>query len=220
MSQPPNACYSPVTPADNDLLLRQVKIAAPCSVQWETMPGGERVRSCAQCNHKVYNLSEMSSDAAASLIRDAEGRVCVRLYRRADGSVMTRDCPTGIRAARQRIGRTVAVSFASMFSILGLFSLAERFRTKPEAAGVKQEINAPVLLPMAGEVISEVQDPTVPVPTPPDSGYTLGMVAPSPDAEKTFLPHEAEPTEIRHDPFVPLPKAAKGTAESESAARP
>jgi hypothetical protein len=29
----------------------------------------------------------------------------------------------------------------------------------------------------------------------------LPMVAPTPDAEKTFLPHETEPTEIRGDPF-------------------
>src|SRR4028118_400860 len=107
MSQPQNASSSPVTPADNDLLLRQVKIAAPCSVKWETMPGGERVRSCAQCSHKVYNLSAMSGDEAANLIREAEGRVCVRLYRRADGSIMTSDCPTGLRAVRQRMTRTI-----------------------------------------------------------------------------------------------------------------
>jgi hypothetical protein len=144
-------------------LLRQVKIAAPCSMDWSAMPGGERVRSCAQCNHKVYNLSEMSSEAAADLIRNSEGRVCVRLYRRADGSVMTRDCPTGLRAARQRVRRTVAVSFASMFSIMGLFSLAERFRAKPAPATVEvtapvpQTVSTPEPLPVMGEI---AVDPT------------------------------------------------------------
>jgi hypothetical protein len=237
MSQPQNACSSPVTPADNDLLLRQVKIAAPCSVKWETMPGGERVRSCAQCSHKVYNLSAMSGDEAANLIREAEGRVCVRLYRRADGSVMTSDCPTGLRAVRQRMTRTVAVSFASVFSIMGLFSLAERLRARPVATmgamvATPQPASAPIPLPMAvemGEIEAAIPDPT----TPPhsESGYELGimqssetplplpMVAPTPDAEKTFLPHETEPSEIRSDPFAPVMKET-GAAKAETPARP
>lgn len=256
MSQPQNVCSSSVTSGDNDLLLRQVKIAAPCSVKWETMPGGERVRSCAQCSHKVYNLSAMSGDEAAKLIREAEGRVCVRLYRRADGSVMTRDCPTGLRAVRQRMTRAVAVSFASVFSILGLFSLAERLRAKPAVimgamAAPAQPIRVPVELPMAtemGEVqVTPLDQTTETAPDPTlipegDSGYTMGMVAPeaieaitepgavevntphpmvapTPDAEKTFLPYESAPSEIRSDPFAPVTEKA-GATKPETSTRP
>jgi hypothetical protein len=235
MSQPQNSCSSSCPPADNDLLLRQVKIAAPCSVKWETMPGGERVRSCAQCSHKVYNLSAMSGDEAANLIREAEGRVCVRLYRRADGSVMTSDCPTGLRAVRQRMTRTIAVSFASVFSIMGLFSLAERLRPKPAVAmgmmvATPQPVSAPIPLPMAGEmgeVETAIPDPTMPPSS--EGGYEVGivqseeaplpMVAPTPDAEKTFLPHESEPSEIRSDPFAPVTKETDA-ARAETPARP
>jgi hypothetical protein len=231
MSQPQNACSTSVTSADNDNLLRQIKIAAPCSAKWEAMPGGERVRSCSQCSHKVYNLSAMNSDEAAGLIREAEGRVCVRLYRRADGSVMTRDCPTGLRAVRQRVTRAVAVSFASVFSILGLFSLAERFRAKPEPLPMT---GAVVNLPMAPQTISTpapepiMGEIATPASGRPSEGYTVGMmisedtpkVAPTPDAEKTFLPHESEPTEIRSDPFAPLVKEKSLTAKPEKSARP
>jgi hypothetical protein len=240
MSQPQNACSSSVTSvtsADNDLLLRQVKIAAPCSVKWETMPGGERVRSCSQCSHKVYNLSAMSGDEAAKLIREAEGRVCVRLYRRADGSVMTRDCPTGLRAARQRVTRAVTVSFASMFSIIGLFSLAERLRAKPvltmgAVAASPQPLSTPAPVPMMGEMEAmptvEMGDMAMPMPDPNavtaarivERRYLpLPMVAPTPDAEKTFLPHESEPSEIRSDPFAPLTKETTA-ARSQTPARP
>jgi hypothetical protein len=179
----------------------------------------------------VYNLSAMSSDEAANLIREAEGRVCVRLYRRADGSVMTRDCPTGLRAVRQRVSRAVAVSFASVFSIIGLFSLAERLRATPTMGAMAvpaQPVSAPDPLPVMGEiaaVISEVpEDPTigtttgVPVSCPPP--ISLPMVAPTPDAEKTFLPRESEPSEIRSDPFAPLPKEEKKAVKSGTPARP
>ncbi|MES2459450.1 MAG: hypothetical protein V4671_02625 [Armatimonadota bacterium] len=227
MSQPQNACSTSDESADSNLL-RQIKIAAPCSAKWETMPGGERVRSCAQCSHKVYNLAAMSSDEAANLIRGAEGRVCVRLYRRADGSVMTRDCPTGLRAVRQRVTRAATVSFASLFSILGLFSFAERLRAKPApmmgaVAAAPQPVSTPEPIPMMGEiatVIEPVQDPTVVMgkisyrPVTP-----LPMVAPTPDAEKTFLPHESELSEIRSDPFAPV-TGKKDAAKPGTPARP
>ena len=219
MSQPQNACSPSVPSADNDLLLRQIKIAAPCSAKWEAMPGGERVRSCAQCSHKVYNLSAMSGDEAATLIRQAEGRVCVRLYRRADGSVMTQDCPTGLRATRLRVTRAVAASFASVFSILGLFTLAERFRVKPAPTAITMGAVAvspqTVITPMPEGTPAptiEMGDVSIP-PTAPIMGKIayrpatpLPMVAPTPDADKTFLPHESQPSEIRNDPFAPLPK--------------
>ena len=77
--------------------LSRVKVASPCSESWDAMPGGERIRSCARCQHRVYNLSEMSAADAAKLIREAEGRLCIRFYRRADGTLLTRDCPVGMR---------------------------------------------------------------------------------------------------------------------------
>src|SRR5450432_1276774 len=48
--------------------LDRVSIAAPCSADWDSMPGTDRVRHCSQCNKNVYNLSAMmafSSTASA-----------------------------------------------------------------------------------------------------------------------------------------------------------
>jgi len=50
----------------------------------------------------VYNFAEMTRDEVRDLLARTEGRVCARLYRRADGTVLTRDCPTGLRALRRR----------------------------------------------------------------------------------------------------------------------
>jgi hypothetical protein len=88
---------------DKDLL-NKVKIAAPCSVPWESMSGDDRVRHCGQCQLNVYNLSAMSTKEAAKFLRSAtEGRVCIQLYRRKDGTILTDNCPKGLKKARDRI---------------------------------------------------------------------------------------------------------------------
>lgn len=80
-------------------VLDAIRIATPCPADWETMnsvPGQrrERVRHCEQCSLNVYDLSAMSRREAEDLVQAAEGRLCVRLYRRQDGTVITRDCST------------------------------------------------------------------------------------------------------------------------------
>jgi hypothetical protein len=73
-------------------VLHNIQIAIPCQVDWQTMTGDEKVRSCQQCKLNVYNLSNMTTSEAETLIREKEGRLCVRLYRRTDGTVITKDC--------------------------------------------------------------------------------------------------------------------------------
>jgi hypothetical protein len=69
------------------------------------MSGDDRARFCADCKLHVYNLSAMSREEALDLISRTEGRLCIRLYRRPDGTVLTRDCPVGLRAVRLRTAR-------------------------------------------------------------------------------------------------------------------
>src|ERR687894_3288947 len=67
------------------------------------MTGDERVRFCGECGLNVYNLSAMTRREAEALVTSAEGRLCVRYYRREDGTILTRNCPTGLRALRRRV---------------------------------------------------------------------------------------------------------------------
>lgn len=76
-------------------LLDDIAIATPCFVDWNSMVGDERVRFCGECQKQVYNLSNMNADEAEALVREREGDLCARLYRRADGTVLTADCPKG-----------------------------------------------------------------------------------------------------------------------------
>ena len=97
------------------------------------MEGDERVRHCAECSLNVYNFAEMTREEVSALIERREGRVCARLYRRADGTVLTRDCPTGLRALRRRASRAAAAVVAALFS---LPAFAKESRIKVHGATV------------------------------------------------------------------------------------
>ena len=99
--------------------LNKVSVATPCPAEWDRMVGGDRVRFCGQCELNVYNLSAMSRDDAESLIARTEGRLCLRFYRRRDGSIITEDCPVGLRALKRRATR---IRRALISSALGLLA--------------------------------------------------------------------------------------------------
>jgi hypothetical protein len=103
-------------------LLDNVRIASPCKADWDEMIGDARVRFCASCQKDVYNLSEMARQDAESFLREKAGNACVRLYRRADGTVLTADCPVGQRK-RRRLRNVAMVALSGSFLAAGaLFS--------------------------------------------------------------------------------------------------
>ena len=91
-------------------MLDNLRVASPCSASWAAMNGDDKVRFCGQCDKNVYNLSAMTTAEAQTLIADAEGEVCIRLYRRKDGTVINADCPVGTR--RKRVTRFAAAAMA------------------------------------------------------------------------------------------------------------
>ena len=91
-------------------LLNNLRIASPCSESWDGMVGDERMRFCGGCLKNVYNLSAMTEGEAQELIADKEGDVCVRLYRRKDGTVINADCEVGVR--RKRVTKIAAAALA------------------------------------------------------------------------------------------------------------
>src|SRR5262249_19034472 len=78
------------------------------------------------------------------------GRLCGRLYRRSDGSVLTRDCPVGFRATVRRISRVAGAALSAAMSL------------QVAAAQTKSE-NAPGLVQIAANRSSlalSVMDPS------------------------------------------------------------
>ena len=107
--------------------LNNLKVASPCSQDWNGMIGNERKRYCGDCKLNVYNLSGMTRDEAENLVMNAEGRLCVRFYKRADGSVITQDCPVGWAKVKQRTKVFVTAAASLVFSFLGAVGLQTVF---------------------------------------------------------------------------------------------
>jgi len=98
-------------------MLDRVTIAAPCPADWDQMPGTDQVRHCTQCNRNVYNLSSMTRREAEALLRETEGQICARLYRRADGTILTGNCPAGLRTIGRRISRVAGATMSAVATL-------------------------------------------------------------------------------------------------------
>jgi ankyrin repeat protein len=55
-----------------------VRVADPCTESWEQMTGNDRVRFCSHCAKDVNNISEMTRNEVARLVRRSGGRLCIR----------------------------------------------------------------------------------------------------------------------------------------------
>jgi hypothetical protein len=110
-------------------VLDDIRIASPCPVAWERMAGDDRVRHCPQCDQPVYDLSALTAAEAEALVL-GDRRACVRVYRRADGAVITRDCPARQAIRVRRLGRRAMLAVASWLG----FSLLAGCREEPQCS--------------------------------------------------------------------------------------
>ena len=111
-------------------ILDSVRVASPCHARWEDMTGNERARFCSQCNKNVYNFSAMTRAEVESLIREKEGRLCGRFYRRQDGRMLTKDCEVGVQRKRNRLAHICGAIAGFVMLLLGGCS-----RRPPEVMG-------------------------------------------------------------------------------------
>jgi len=102
--------------------LDMISVASPCHADWDDMSGNDQSRFCGQCSKHVYNLSAMTAGEAQDLIEENEGKMCVRFYKRADGTMLTADCPVGWRAAKQRFLIFAGAAAAFLFAVFGMFT--------------------------------------------------------------------------------------------------
>lgn len=143
--------------------LDNVRIASPCKVDWEQMTGNERVKFCGQCHLNVYNLSSMSRAEAEHLLVNSEGRLCVRYYRRTDGSILTKDCPVGLRAIKRRlsyVSRAITSAVLTFLAGIGIYEATRVVESgrRPEIMGtiaVKQ-LPPPEIVPTGLHVMGGV----------------------------------------------------------------
>lgn len=126
--------------------LDNLSIATPCRARWSRMElvEGDRVRFCRTCEKNVYNITLMSRAEAEALLLTHEGNLCVNFARRADGTILTNDCPIGKIGKRDKAG-ALSVFFAVLLILIpspvgrGIKHLsAFALRTVPAFSAVQQ----------------------------------------------------------------------------------
>jgi hypothetical protein len=162
-------------------LLARIRVASPCSERWDLMTGDERVRHCAACDKDVYDLSEMTAAEAEDLLANVGEAACVRLHRRADGTVITSDCPVGVKRKRRRrvLATGAGMALSAMAATATLLGMEGAPKGPPPCA-----ISRPGLMTGAIAVMPEPTQPepealgSYAMPPPPVSGGIRMMPLP------------------------------------------
>lgn len=163
------------TPLSLDVL-DNLRVATPCPMDWDRMVGDEKRRFCEHCGLHVHNTAAMTREEVLALVEEASqgGRVCARLYERVDGTLLTRDCPVGLAAARARLRRVCGrVAAALSLAISGAWVFGRSLDGESaRLSGIQ---------PFA--TLRDWLNPVVPLPPAPrpTQTVTMGVIcAPSP----------------------------------------
>jgi hypothetical protein len=182
-------------------VLDNIRIASPCTADWNQMTGDERTRHCGECRKNVYNLSDMTRDEAEALLIERNGDLCVRYFQRHDGTILLADCTIGAKRRSRR--RWIAAGAAAMLA--GGAGAGALLRTGPHCEQGSDPHSGQILM---GDIAAmpdlppqPAQDPAPPeLPAPGREGsWTAGAVSPTP----------LEPAESPHRPAHPAHPAPK-----------
>lgn len=167
-------------------MLDAVRVASPCNASWNEMVGDDRVRFCGSCQKNVYNLSAMLSHEAEELL-GLNGELCVRFYQRADGTVMTQDCPVGVKK-KQRKKLALSVAGAGALAAAAVSALFHE-QSHKKCSVMMGDVASPTepagtVPPVMGEpmVMGSMVAPTPPPPPPKpttDEPVLMGRRAPT-----------------------------------------
>ncbi len=161
------------TSMSRTIRLDQIRIASPCPRTWDSLVGDDKKRFCDDCNLHVYNFAAMTQAEAEDLICSTEGRLCSAIYRRADGTIITRDCSIGLAAVKRR-ARWMAAKVAAGVLLalsLGAYAFAGRSRV-----GSPFNVNT-VASSWVGQPFAALKRWSNPPPMPSQRGMILGKVA-------------------------------------------
>lgn len=137
--------------------INSIYVASPCPASWDAMHGDNRSRRCDQCELMVYNIEGLTTAETSALIAERTERICVKLRRRPDGTVITRDCPKGLAAYRKRLG---VFAGAAVAAILGLFSPAFSQRPANDSRGIYSETSVEV--PCIQGIVTDANGTVIP----------------------------------------------------------
>jgi hypothetical protein len=176
------------TPGRNDNL-SNIKLVNPCTSDWDSMIGNDRVRFCDHCHMHVHNLSEMTAAQAIELVGNSKGRLCARYILRPDGVIQTSDIGEYVTRVRFRSSKIAAGAFTAALSLGSSIAVAQTTPPDSEVNSFKESMAArdrapSKLLPGTSRLSGSVLDArraSIPKAnltlTLVETGATRGMVA-------------------------------------------
>lgn len=153
-------------------------MVAPCHESWDNMSGGDDIRFCGRCRQNVYNLSEMNETQVRELV---QGPACVRFFARGDGTVITKECPSMLEAARRRMVAMAAGVLPLAAAFWGGVAWLRGVVHGGDSVvmGGIQPVEPPPVRPVPREDLMGVPRPTMGDPAP-----LMGKPAPPPRKKK------------------------------------
>ena len=151
-------------------MLHNLRVASPCTADWNQMAGDDRVRNCGQCQKSVFNLSGMTHDEAEALLIERNGELCVRYYQRADGTILLADCAVPTTHHHRWVAAGAAALLAGSIGAAAALSRLpppERLQAVPEH-------------PMMGALTPPPSSlPPPPPPPPPEARWSIEQGTPT-----------------------------------------
>lgn len=181
-------------------MLDQIRVASPCTADWNQMTGDDRTRHCGECQKNVYNLSGMTREEAEALIVERNGDLCVRYYQRQDGTILLADCSVGAQRLRRRNktaaraaalvagGLVAAGAMAPHMMVMGKMAPRDELRIQPE---VTMGLLAAPDPPPADQAVPSQNQPDVEEVFPPPSMQLPADRPPAPNPPQPRL--DAQP---------------------------
>ena len=97
--------------------LNTLTIPSPCTADWDSMIGNDRVRFCEHCNLEVHNLSMMTRNQAQRIVSRSNGRLCVRYRHDSSGRPITLPMGQKLHRIGRHVSRIAAGAFTATLSV-------------------------------------------------------------------------------------------------------
>jgi hypothetical protein len=149
----------------------EVTVAGPCGESWDAMSGSLRERFCPSCSRSVHDLAAMTPSQIDRLVAKSGGRLCGRITRRQDGSlVMLEPVPSRPRLATLTLSVVLGVAPAALAQS-GSASPSPSFSLK----GTVRDIQGAVIV---GSKITLVRGDTLAADTATDTSGQFALMLP------------------------------------------
>jgi Carboxypeptidase regulatory-like domain len=111
--------------------LDSINVKSPCIESWDEMKGNDEVRFCSHCEKNVHDISAMTRTKAEKLIKNSNGKLCVRYVKNPNGKLIT--APPKLTQIKRRVAIAAGVLATSLTLSTLAYSQGEPITSKTDS---------------------------------------------------------------------------------------